>query len=98
MSRTRHTDQEKARIIRDFEHSDQSAAAFCRERGVSYQTLVNWRRGAGADLPPPEPPPAFLEFQLGAPHHRSAPVGPLVELELGGGIILRIHPARPAQP
>lgn len=98
MSRTRRTDQQKARILRDFEHTDQSAAAFCRQRGVSYQTLMNWRRSAPADLPLSEPPPAFLEFELGAPRQRPAPAGPLVELELGGGITLRIYPARPAQP
>jgi len=37
MSRTRHTDKEKARIIREFEHHDGSAAAFCRQRGLSAQ-------------------------------------------------------------
>jgi hypothetical protein len=57
---------------------------------------MNWRR-ATANLPVPEQPPAFLEFELGAPHHPPVLAGPLVELELGGGIILRIHPARPAQ-
>ena len=98
MSRTRHTDKEKARIIREFEQHDQSAAAFCRQRGISYQTLMNWRGRASANRPDPEQPPAFLEFQLESAHQRPAPVGPLVELELGGGIILRIHPARLAQP
>jgi transposase-like protein len=57
MPRTRHTDKEKARILRDFEHSVQSAAAFCRQRGVPYQTLLNWRRRASANLPPPVRPP-----------------------------------------
>lgn len=94
MSRTRHTDKEKARIIREFEQHDQSAAAFCRQRGISYQTLMNWRR-ATANLQVPEQPPAFLEFELGAPPRQCVSTGPLVELELGGGIILRIHPARP---
>ena len=98
MSRTRHTDKEKARILRVFVDHDQRAAAFCRQRGVSYQTLVNWRRRAAANLPDPGQPPAFLEFQLGPAPHRPAPVGPLVELELGGGIILRIHPAHFSQP
>ena len=51
MSRTRHTDKQKARIIREFEHHDGSAAAFCRQRGVSYQTLMNWRGRASANLP-----------------------------------------------
>lgn len=95
MSRTRHTDKEKARILREFEHHDGSAASFCRQRDVSYQTLMNWRRRASNKLPATEQPPAFLEFQLAAPHPRPVPIGPLVELELGGGIILRIHPAQP---
>gem|GEM_PF-6463191 len=84
--------------MREFEQHDGSAAAFCRQRGVSYQTFMNWRRRTSASLPPKAEPPAFIEFELGAspPQHVSA--GPLVELELGGGIILRIHPARPARP
>jgi ubiquinone/menaquinone biosynthesis C-methylase UbiE len=40
MSRTRRTDQQKARILRDLEYTEQSAAAFCRQCGVSYQTLA----------------------------------------------------------
>jgi hypothetical protein len=63
MSRTRHTDKQQARILREFEHHDGSAASFCRQRGVSYQTLMNWRGRASANLPDPEQPPAFLEFQ-----------------------------------
>lgn len=98
MSRTRHTDKEKARIIREFEHHDGSAAAFCRQRGVSYQTFMNWRRRASTSLPIAAEPPAFLEFELGTAPSRHVFSGPLVELELGGGIILRIHPARSAQP
>jgi hypothetical protein len=35
MSRTRHTDKEKARIIREFEQHDGSAAAFCRPRPLT---------------------------------------------------------------
>ena len=95
MSRTRHTDKEKARMLREFEHHDGSAASFCRQRDVSYQTLMNWRRQASTKLSTSEQPPAFLEFQLAAPLHQPAPVGPLVELELGGGMILRIQPAQP---
>ena len=94
MSRTRHTDKEKARIIREFEQHDGSAAAFCRQRAISYQALMKWRRRAAEDLPNPKQAPAFIEFELGAPAHRPAPAGPLVELELGGAIILRIYPAR----
>jgi transposase-like protein len=60
MSRTRHTDQQKVRILRDFEHTDQSATAFCRQRGVSYQTLMNWRSSAAANLPLSEQPLALI--------------------------------------
>ena len=98
MSRIRHTDKEKARIIREFEHHDGSAAAFCRQRGVSYQTFMNWRRRPSTSLPIKAEPPAFLEFELGAVPRQRVSAGPLIELELGGGIILRIHPARCAQP
>jgi transposase-like protein len=95
MSRTRHTDKEKARILQEFEHHDGSAASFCRQHDVSYQTLMNWRRQASTKLSASEQTPAFLEFQLATPDHQPAPVGPLVELELGRGIILRINPAQP---
>lgn len=98
MSRTRHTDKEKARIIRDFENYQGSTVDFCRQLGISCQTFTNWRRRVTANLPNPQQAPAFLEFELGVPPHRPTPTGPLVELELGGGMILRIHPARPAQP
>ncbi|MEO7100603.1 MAG: transposase [Luteolibacter sp.] len=94
MSRRRHTDKEKAHIIREFERHDGSAAAFCRQRGISYQTFMNWRRRASASLPIATEPPAFLEFELGTARDRPAPAGPLVELEFGGGMVLRILPAR----
>ncbi len=64
MSRTRHTAKEKARILREFEHHAGSAASFCRQRDVSYQTLMNWRRQVSTKLQTTEQPPAFLEFQL----------------------------------
>jgi transposase-like protein len=98
MSRKRYTDQEKTRIIREFEQHDGSAADFCRQHEVSYQTFMKWRRRATTSLPSMTEPPAFLEFELGAAHKRRVFAGPLIELELGGGIILRIHPARPEQP
>jgi transposase-like protein len=98
MSRRRHTDEEKTRIIREFEHHDGNAAAFCRQRGVSYQTFMNWRRRAAASLPVTTKPTAFLEFELGTAPIRPVSTCPLVELELGGGIILRIHSARSVQP
>lgn len=96
MSRTLHTDKEKARIVREFENYEGSTVDYCRQRGISCQTFTNWRRRAETSRASKDEPPAFLEFELGSAPHRPAPAGPLVELELGGGIILRIHPARPA--
>jgi transposase-like protein len=96
MSRTRYTEKEKARIIRDFEHNDQSTAAFCLQHGVSYQTFMNWRRRAATNPTIPKPSPTFVEFEFGAAPSTLTPVSGLVELELGGGIILRIHPMRHA--
>lgn len=94
MSRRRHTDKEKARILREFKNHHGSMANFCRQRGISSQTFANWRRRTEVSLASKEDPPEFLEFEFGATHDRRAPSGPLVELELGGGMVLRILPAR----
>jgi transposase-like protein len=98
MSRTRHTDREKARIIREFKNHQGSTADFCRRRGISSQTFTNWRRRAKASLASKDESLEFLEFELGATRDRQAPSGPLIELELGGGMVLRILPARTKQP
>lgn len=94
MSRRRHTDKEKARIIREFKNHHGSTADFCRQRGISSQTFANWRRRSDVSLPNNEESPEFLEFEIGATPDRRTPSGPLVELELGGGMVLRILPAR----
>ena len=46
MSRTRHTDEQKARIVREFENYQGSTVDFRRQRGISSQTFTNWRRRA----------------------------------------------------
>jgi Transposase len=81
MSRTRYTDKEKARIMRDFDHNDQSTPAFCLLLGVSYQTFMNWRRRAASIAPIPKPSPTFVEFEFGAAFSTRAPIGGHVELE-----------------
>ena len=93
MSRRRHTDKEKAHIIREFENHSGSTTDFCRQRGISYQTLSNWRRQADASPASTEEPPQFLELEIGTSLDRRPASGPLVELELGGGMVLRILPA-----
>ena len=94
MSRRHHTDKEKARIIREFHHHHGSTADFCRQRGISAQTFANWRRRTEVSLTSKSDTPDFLEFEIGATPDRQPASGPLVEFELGGGMILRILPAR----
>lgn len=94
MSRRHHTDKEKARIIREFQNHHGSTADFCRQHGISSQTFANWRRRTEVSLASKPAAPEFLEFEIGATPERRPSSGPLVELELGGGMILRILPAQ----
>lgn len=91
MSRTRYTDEDKARLLGEFEAGGGSAAAFCRERGISYQTFVAWRRGRRLARHKPGAAVEFLELDLTPAAGRRADSSPRVELDLGGGIVLRIH-------
>ena len=94
MLRTRYTDEDKARLLGEFDAGGGSAAAFCRERGISYQTFITWRRGRRVTRRKAEAPVEFVEFvelALGPAAGRREQAGPRVELELGGGIVLRVH-------
>lgn len=95
MSRRRYPDEEKSRLLAEFQASGTTAAAFCREQGLCYQTFLNWRRSAPADDPAPERP-EFIELDLSRPADAGSTPTMLVELELGGGIVLRVRrdPAR----
>ena len=94
MSRRRYTDEEKARLLAEFQACG-STAAFCREHGLCYQTFLNWRRAAPGDEAFPERP-EFIELDLGRPV-RAAPAV-LIELELGDGIVLRVRRDPAPQP
>jgi transposase-like protein len=100
MSR-RYSPDEKSAILAEFREQSASAAAFCRARGLSYQTFLNWRRAAGSRAPIQAVPP-FVELDLSG----VAPAGPgrrepLAELAIPGGAVLRVfapeshNPARP---
>ena len=89
--RRRYTDEDKARWLDEFATIGGSAAAFCRERGLGYQSFMQWRRAAGGSAAA-EPATGFVEIDV-APRHEAAPViGTLVELDFGGGLVLRIRP------
>lgn len=90
--RRRHTDADKARWLEEFETVGGSAAAFCRERGLPYQSFINWRLTA-AEPKEVEPTPEFIEIDF-APRPASpapAAAGALVELDFGDGLVLRIR-------
>lgn len=90
MSRRRYTDEEKARLLDEFHAGGATAAAFCREQGLCYQTFLNWRRAAPDDSTPPERT-EFIELDLARAPRPEADPAMLVELDLGGGIVLRVR-------
>jgi transposase-like protein len=94
MSRRHHTDKEKSRIIREFQNHHGSTTDFCRIHGISSQTFANWRRRPEVSLASKPDTSEFFEFEIGAKPDRLPASSPLVELELGAGMILRIFPAR----
>lgn len=89
--RRRYTDEDKARWMDEFETRGGSAAAFCRERGLGYQSFMKWRRAAGG---PPVAQSAidFVEIDLASRREHAPGAGALVELDFGGGLVLRIRP------
>ena len=71
-------------LVREFEASGETLKAWCAGRGFSPKTLSNWRcrlRGGG-------PEPAFVAVPESAP-----PPALEVELDLGGGAVLRLRRA-----
>ena len=53
----RYTDSQRQHIIRSFAASGQSAAAFCRQHGVSTVTLAQWRKRYGQSRQEPAAAP-----------------------------------------
>ena len=71
-------------ILDEFERSGVSGAEFARLTGIRYPTLANWvQRRARSKASPP------IRF-VGAEMSRSVPLVPALELELPGGVRLRL--------
>ena len=71
-------------LVGEFEASGETLKAWCAGRGFSPKTLSNWRsrlRGDG-------PEPAFVAVPDSGP-----PAAIEVELDLGGGTVLRLRRA-----
>jgi hypothetical protein len=90
MSRSRYTDEDKARLLGEFEACSGSAAAFCRDGGLAYQTFISWRRGTAGSRDAGNAM-EFVELALGPVAGERNTVDPRVELDFGGGLVLRIH-------
>ena len=64
------TQNRRAALLREFEESGLSMAAFCRQWGLGYSTLVAWRRAARVDCsesPLHASAPRFVEIEAVMP-------------------------------
>ena len=83
-------------IIQRQMESDLSQVAFCAAEGLSVSSLQNWKRkfvreGRIAQASAAVSAPWFAELAVPDPGSESVPPTWQTELELGGGVVLRIH-------
>ena len=103
MTYRRYTEEERAAWLAKFERTTVSAAAFCREHGISYGSFMRWR-GNAAPGPGPEPgaiePAEFIELEIPRPPSEAPPVpcAQSVEIDFPCGLTLRIAPAPAPRP
>jgi transposase-like protein len=94
MARTRYTKEAKAGLLEDWQRSEISAAAFCRQRGINYQNFLRWRAQSLRPVSRKEGLPAFVELEVTAPGSTPVAAVPpdatVVELSLGTQTVLRI--------
>ena len=93
-------------IIQRQMESGLSQVAFCAAEGLSVSSLQNWKRkfvraGRISQAPPAPAAPWFAELAVPEagiepePAGEPAPPAWQIELELGGGVVLRIHRTEP---
>jgi hypothetical protein len=96
--RIRHTESEWRALVKQFEASGQSEAAFCRAGKLSRRSFREWRkrlaavdggaRRLRATRKPKSPPAGFVEWAV--PSKGAEPrSGAEFELSLPGGVLLR---------
>jgi len=84
--RARRSSDEWKKLMEAFGQSDLTAPAFCDQHELGYSTFTKWRRNLS------KPPEAIGEsplIELTSLPSRSRHWD--VELELGSGVVLRIH-------
>lgn len=96
MSNRRHyTQAEREHWLAQFDQHPSTAASFCREHSLCYQTFLRWRREARKNNTTDTVP--FIELELPTPSV-SPPRRDLVELTFPGGLTLRIQTPATSQP
>lgn len=82
-----------------FERSGSTAAAFCRQHRLAYQTFLGWRRELAATTEA-SAAPEFVELEAAPREAGPTEAGGqvMVELVLGGGMVLRIHGPQGSRP
>ncbi|MBU0948456.1 MAG: transposase [Gammaproteobacteria bacterium] len=84
--RRRHSAAERRAVLARFAASEVSVAAFCRSESISVGTLRRWQSLNDRDDTPRAAAPGFVE--LGALGGGGALT---IELDLGGGLVLRVR-------
>ena len=90
VGRTRYTKDYKAEVIRAYEQSGMSAAAFAEHCGVKYPTFASWiakgkRSAAGNPRSENDETQQFIIAEFGAPRTDAS-----LNLELPGGVIVHV--------
>lgn len=86
---------EQLALVGEHKHSGLSATAFCRERGICYQSFLNWKKKAASPDRITTGRAAFVELSV-EPEAPKATVSPLLaELVLGGGMVLKVFAPSP---
>jgi hypothetical protein len=95
MSSRRTTRKQREHWLAQFDQSTLTAAAFCREHQLSYQSFLNWRRNA--QLIEADTLTEFIEVEVPAPIATPISHSSVMELTFPGGLRLRIHPQSSAR-
>lgn len=95
-TRMKTTRDERLALVKEQEDSGMSATVFCRERGIGYQNFLRWKKTMVPARTPGSPAFVELAVESRAPAVAMPPV--VVELSLGGGIVLKVFAPPQSRP
>ena len=91
--RVRRRREEWRSLVSRFEQSGQTREAFCAETGISVSTLRRWSsRLRQRPRPAVSQAPVFVEVPAEQSNAEASAPPWEVELQLGGGVVLRLRP------